>query len=565
MMITTRLNFIKVLFFSSIVLTGCLPIFSAPGATLEPTAEITIPPAPPIDPQETPQPTIQPTEEPVLEGWTSYASDQYGFTFDHPADLEVVLREFDNPPLARFAVGDQIEIRINEFDPLACRGDCPVVEKTLQAEINGLPATRIEGYIGAIGGNIPQQYVTYFLPRGERFFAITLYALGFGGQSDDLATIRPLNEDDVAMFEELLATVSFTNSAESEPTQDAAVELTGTPAAGEQPPSTCAATPADWVAYTVQPGDTLFGIAMRVGSTVDQLAAASCLADANVLDVGQVIFVPPAGQNSTPAAPTPAGSGNAEGAPKILTFEVDQVDLSNDAKQLTFRWETVGADDILISVWTSVRHYPTWQVEASGEMTVEVYKTNWPNPQASLHVTNQDSTESIHQSVEVKWPCLYTYFIEIAIENCPSGSPQTFATIYQEFEKGIMIAIPPTDPVGPFIYALTDEGRAYVQPDPWTVDQPEIDPSLQPPDGLFAPARGFGQIWQPSEQIIQADFGWATAETMSYSAILQSPATSILPGTQFLTLPDGSVAKISGGYWEIISENVAVAGDLGED
>lgn len=532
---------------------------------MEPTLELTIPPAPPIDPLETPQPTIQPTEEPLLEGWTSYTSDQYGFSLNHPADLEVVLSEFDNPPLARFAVGDQIEIRINEFNPLECRGDCPVVEQTESAVVDTFPATRMTGYIGAVGGNIPQQYVTYFLPRGERFFAITLYALGFGGQSDDLATIRPFNEDDVAMFEQLLATVSFTNPDDPAPPEDEAGELSGTPAAVDQPPSNCDATPADWVAYTVQAGDTLFSIALRVASTVDQLSAANCLADANVLDVGQVIFIPTAGQNSAPAAPNAPGSGNAEEIPSILTFEVDQVDLKNDSKQLTFRWETVGGDDFIISLGTSVRHFPIWQVEGSGEMTVEVFKTNRPNPQASLRVTNKDTQESIYQSVEVSWPCPETYFFEIAVENCPSGPPRTFATIYQEFEKGIMIAIPPADRVGPFIYALTAEGRAYTQQDPWTVDQPEIEPSLQPPAGLFAPARGFGKIWQPSEQIIQAEFGWATAETASYSAIFQSQAASTLPGTQYLTLPDGSVAKITGGYWEIVSENVAVAGDPRED
>lgn len=56
----------------------------------------------------------------------------------------------------------------------------------------------------------------------------------------------------------------------------------------------------DWPTYTVQRGETLFGIAQRVGSSVAELTQANCLANANVLFAGQVLRVP-----RLPATPAP--------------------------------------------------------------------------------------------------------------------------------------------------------------------------------------------------------------------------------------------------------------------
>jgi LysM repeat protein len=47
--------------------------------------------------------------------------------------------------------------------------------------------------------------------------------------------------------------------------------------------------------YTVQPGDTLYDIARRFGSTVDALVEANGISDPDFLEVGQVLEIPPAG------------------------------------------------------------------------------------------------------------------------------------------------------------------------------------------------------------------------------------------------------------------------------
>jgi LysM repeat protein len=44
--------------------------------------------------------------------------------------------------------------------------------------------------------------------------------------------------------------------------------------------------------YTVQPGDTLFGISLELGIPVEALMAANGLTDPNTIDVGQVLVIP---------------------------------------------------------------------------------------------------------------------------------------------------------------------------------------------------------------------------------------------------------------------------------
>ncbi len=71
--------------------------------------------------------------------------------------------------------------------------------------------------------------------------------------------------------------------------------LTPSVAANVTPsPTAEACTPrSDWAfTYTVVPGDTVASLARRTGTTVDMLATGNCLANANLIYVGQVLRVP---------------------------------------------------------------------------------------------------------------------------------------------------------------------------------------------------------------------------------------------------------------------------------
>jgi hypothetical protein len=56
--------------------------------------------------------------------------------------------------------------------------------------------------------------------------------------------------------------------------------------------SDCAATPLNWIAYTVEAGDSLSLLAEQTRSTVEEIAAGNCLDDADQIQIDTVIFLP---------------------------------------------------------------------------------------------------------------------------------------------------------------------------------------------------------------------------------------------------------------------------------
>ena len=70
---------------------------------------------------------------------------------------------------------------------------------------------------------------------------------------------------------------------------------TAAPAAAQDPTPIIAQEPtAEPPIYVVQPGDTLFSIAQRFGSTVEAIVAANDIADPSLIGVGQRLIIPTA-------------------------------------------------------------------------------------------------------------------------------------------------------------------------------------------------------------------------------------------------------------------------------
>ena len=55
----------------------------------------------------------------------------------------------------------------------------------------------------------------------------------------------------------------------------------------------------------------------------------------------------------------------------------------------------------------------------------------------------------------------------------------------------------------------SNSGDWFCYNDTFEEGEPEIDPALVPPDGLYQPRRGFGKLWRTHEDI-KAAVGWAT-------------------------------------------------------
>jgi LysM repeat protein len=100
--------------------------------------------------------------------------------------------------------------------------------------------------------------------------------------------------------------------------------------------------PPGWILYMVQPGDTLFHIAMDLEVTVAELQAANCLDSSTLVRIGQRIFVPDVSKQTptiTPVQPTatsPEPSVTATLAPFSIYAPVGFVADSHDGVGLSF-------------------------------------------------------------------------------------------------------------------------------------------------------------------------------------------------------------------------------------
>lgn len=94
------------------------------------------------------------------------------------------------------------------------------------------------------------------------------------------------------------------------PTVDAAAIL-----ASALPTSTATLVPTPTpVTYTVRPNDTLFGIALQLGVSLEDLMAANDLTETSILDVGQVLLVPTGDSGGVATAASTSTS-----APRLAT------------------------------------------------------------------------------------------------------------------------------------------------------------------------------------------------------------------------------------------------------
>lgn len=165
---------------------------------------------------ETNRPTATPSSEtvPPPDAWATYTNSAHRFALRHPPDWETQPDDFGE---ARGTLGDRVVFSVSADSPywMGCLleglGDCPVMEQVEIARTGDPPrnAIKIRGYIGAIGGRIPQQYITYVLRDQGIYYVFTLYAVGLDAATSDVTTIAPLDAADVATFEQLLGTLTF--------------------------------------------------------------------------------------------------------------------------------------------------------------------------------------------------------------------------------------------------------------------------------------------------------------------------------------------------------------------
>ena len=90
-----------------------------------------------------------------------------------------------------------------------------------------------------------------------------------------------------------------------------------TPFGGEQtatPSASGCLIPENWVKYVIQPGNTMFGLALQFGLTVDELAAANCITHPDNITAGQILYIPPGSPVPPPSSTSTVPSAGNYGS-----------------------------------------------------------------------------------------------------------------------------------------------------------------------------------------------------------------------------------------------------------
>ena len=190
----------KLILFQFLLLITLACSFIWPIQSLPPTPTV-VPDFPTVAPSPTIIATISPTVEQV---WTAYENERYGYGISFPQNLKVTVysEEFVH-------IGDKIVIGVMTMAPTDMPGDRPIFETSTDVQVGAYPAKLLTGYIGAIGGYIPQQFRMYLFQRADHYVTVTLYALGLNVTEGDMSQIVTLNPEDVPGFELIIASLRF--------------------------------------------------------------------------------------------------------------------------------------------------------------------------------------------------------------------------------------------------------------------------------------------------------------------------------------------------------------------
>jgi len=133
-----------------------------------------------------------------------YNNSKYGYSINYPDNYNVTVVSDDY-----VEIGSKITVEVMTTDPAAPRGDGAVIESTSDVQFSGYPAKLLTGYIGSVGGYMPQQFRKIVVERNGIFFVITLYALGLHVTDGDISQIAQLVPEDISLFDNIAASMQI--------------------------------------------------------------------------------------------------------------------------------------------------------------------------------------------------------------------------------------------------------------------------------------------------------------------------------------------------------------------
>jgi hypothetical protein len=270
-------------------------------------------------------------------------------------------------------------------------------------------------------------------------------------------------------------------------------------------------TPVPLVVFTLTPPPTAGSLTQTPWPTV-QTATPLLLPDLDATSTAEALaqaghtLAPPAATQAaatlSPANPVP---------PSITAFTIAPPQIM-PGQPVTLTWQATGEHVTIQRLDALGRLGEFYHVAPSGSLQLSTPPEQRGEAQFMLFAASgASSAQAVARVVIV---CPDTWFFANPPSLCPASPPHSTVMQAQHFEQGLMLWTQYNDR----IYILYDTGqpRWDALANAWFPGQPENDPSLVPPAGLYQPVRGFGAAWRTGYvspvQVVRDRLGWATDE-----------------------------------------------------
>jgi hypothetical protein len=238
------------------------------------------------------------------------------------------------------------------------------------------------------------------------------------------------------------------------------------------------------------------------------------------------------------ATPTPTSEPGV--GPTINYFRAN-VEEADPGDTITLEWETEEATSAnLYHLMPTGQLGSFWEVDVSGVFTYET-DVSERNRTGFMLFASDDEGHIAQETLFVLLRCPDTWFFTPAPDGCPAGPAIISEAAEEHFERGTMIWVREQD----LIYVLFGDDQSpqlSVHSDEWDEGEPEDDPNLTPPDGLYQPIRGFGLVWREGLDV-RNRLGWAVDTEAAFTTAVQRTSRPKYNDTYIRAL-DGKVWKL---------------------
>jgi hypothetical protein len=231
--------------------------------------------------------------------------------------------------------------------------------------------------------------------------------------------------------------------------------------------------------------------------------------------------------------------------PEIASFTAEPM-VIHDGDEVILRFDIRGASSANLTYGEYAYGSVTEPISGQNQKTIR------PTGDGCATIRARNTAGEVEARVCVEIQCRHEWVPEIRdnppSSECPNASYSGWMA-YQRFEHGVMIWSEATDK----IYVLYDRaagaevGFVQIFQDEFDEGEPESDPSLVPPGGLFQPIRGFGLVWRTGTSV-RDRLGWAAEKERGYDGWIQAYINGKYFSGGLIKSIDGTIYNITWLY-----------------